>query len=726
MRAFFFFLLLIAWVDIWAECSSNWQVFGGSQVVSVPNVQGVCSQSGLVDLKAACSQGRENVNCPESYESGGYYYYNPFKGSGLIYYSSGQFACTSLSTVCASASTLQTLEVGCYYQSRCNNKCEADSLACISSGHTWVPGSGTQCGTCNDNTACNQYQTQCESSNGVFSGSVVTVNGSKCCRAICNVCNSESINNMYNVKKKICCDNNQAPPDPNLACKDAVLPSSGCGMVYSNYGNFSDGGWQCSDPSSSFEAGERFAQCFTSSSSGAGSSSSSDVSSSSDGENSSGSGDGDDGCEECPYLDSLLDTLRAQKAIVNDILQCITNPGLCSANDDNNEGDTVVIPDWVAEKMDSSLLFDTLKIHYIDSIKQVLESVLYTDSASLKADSIALHTLSTDLENIDNTIKSLSDTTRDLFRRLTNSNKINTESLTVHIDSLYKYQKLISESMDSAIYGAGGFNKIDGLTDSAIKYFRQIRYYDSIYHKNFSDTFAVLHSAIGDIGVNIGYNLGYGDTASKTLRNDLEGIKGAIDGIGNMLGGSSVDTSGGQSWGGYIDDGERLGDSIVDASGWNQLKNTNLDTVFENALNEFQSPDSVDKENNDSLASLAARLNDSLVAQNDTIKSHLPDSLSVWADSLKVYAPFADFDSLIYSAIGAKIPNRDDCPEDCQKWTINIPRMGLNSYTVDFGLCLGRAPLGNQSVFAFLKLMLRIIVSWICIFLIYKTFVGLI
>lgn len=172
--------------------------------------------------------------------------------------------------------------------------------------------------------------------------------------------------------------------------------------------------------------------------------------------------------------------------------------------------------------------------------------------------------------------------------------------------------------------------------------------------------------------------------------------------------------------------GENTGDSIVTSYGWQNFKNLNVDSNYNAALSGFSNKsDSLSDVVGDSLSDRAARLNDSLVRKNDSLKRNLPDTLSKYADSLVIWAPFADFDSIIYSTIGTRIPNRDECPEDCQKWSVSIPVIGLINYTVDYGLCLGRASLGNLSVLAFMKLLIRVIVAITCVMIIYRTLIGL-
>lgn len=243
---------------------------------------------------------------------------------------------------------------------------------------------------------------------------------------------------------------------------------------------------------------------------------------------------------------------------------------------------------------------------------------------------------------------------------------------------------------------------------------------------SYGDTLHNVHNSIIDIASNVSFKLGYGDTASSSLRQDLGGLKLSIDRIGDMLEGSQVDTSGLGVWGTYLENGVILGDSIVSSYGWHNLNEINVDSNYSAALAGINfKTDSIVSVVDDSLSDLAGRLNDSLIRKNDSLKRGLPDTLTKYADSLIIWAPFADFDSIIYSTIGTRIPNRDDCPEDCQSWSVSIPVIGLVNYTVDYGLCLGRASLGNLSVLAFLKLLIRIIVAITCVMIIYRTLVAI-
>ena len=414
--------------------------------------------------------------------------------------------------------------------------------------------------------------------------------------------------------------------------------------------------------------------------------------------------------------------------------------------------------------MDSSLKLDSGQVRELIRIDSSLKYVIRIDSALLASDSVTRKAIIGGLLGNDSTVDALNDSTRKWLRRISDSlgvyndsNRlylgyiadsigISVDSLITHIDSIkrsipkdvfdsiLKYQKQLAESEDSIIID--GLPSIDSLIDSSLKYWRMGLGYDSIYNGIFKDSIKTIHDAISDIGGNIGYGLGYGDTASTTLRGDLDGVKSAIasldssvsGGIGDIVGllaGTSVDTASANYGRGFVASGQRMGDSVKSALGWGYVDTLNIDSLYARALSGYKS-DSISQDVLDSLNQLGGRLNDSLVAKTDSIKAALPSVLDSMADSLVLWAPFADFDSIIYSSIGAHIPNRAECPENCQKWTVSIPIIGLHSYTVDFGLCLGRASFAGLSVLGFLKLLIRIIVAYTCIMTIGRVLVRMI
>lgn len=227
------------------------------------------------------------------------------------------------------------------------------------------------------------------------------------------------------------------------------------------------------------------------------------------------------------------------------------------------------------------------------------------------------------------------------------------------------------------------------------------------------DTLHRIHQSIQDIGEDISQRLGYGDSATTTLRDELRGYFTGVE----------VDTGAVGFANTWVSEGESLGDSLGRAIGWiGGLDTVVADSVYVRAGWDTSGFDSINGFIGDTLGGILDSLHLQLKKENDSIKGSLPDSLTVWADSLIKVSPFVSFDSLIYSTIGARIPNSDNCPEDCQSWSLNLPRFGLINYTVDFGLCLGRVPLGGMNVLGFLKLLVRLVIVWTCISIVMWTF----
>ena len=208
-----------------------------------------------------------------------------------------------------------------------------------------------------------------------------------------------------------------------------------------------------------------------------------------------------------------------------------------------------------------------------------------------------------------------------------------------------------------------------------------------------------------------------------TLGDSLGEIHSTLKEIEGLLNGEEVDTSGYSSWGDLIGEGESLGDSIGIASGWTDgLDSVDIDSVYAAAVADSLNVDSIGEFIDSSLQKHLDSLHSALKESIDSNRTSLLDSMDVWADTIAALAPFADFDSLIYSTIGSRVPNTDQCPENCQKWSINLPGFGLANYSVDFGLCLGRSVLGNLSVLGFLRLLVRLVVVWTCIWFVIWNF----
>ena len=709
----------------------------------------------------------------------------------------------------------------------CGARCARERIQCELKGWTFVD-STCECLEPCDQTLCDGYQSQCAQMQGTFTGDVRRIDGTCCCVANCNTCSKEALKTKMEQKTKQCCSQNLAPPEDTRRCSQML--ERGCGMSIPVLTGESGDNWACRDPNLSNEALTSFVEnCFGSSSSTAGSSSgglSSEGGGTSDGGGSSGGTPPyPEGCDECPWLDSILDTLTAQKAIVGSIYDCMYVPNLCNTEQTTSDPfqfDTAWY-NYVHPYLDTSLRLDSQQLEALKRLDTNQLKLLESNIEQLRNDTLLRLAVSGGFSQTQDAISQarssivhLNDTTRKWLDRISSKIGFTTDSLIAHIDSvrkdipvhvldsILKYQKQLAEKEDSIVLG--DLPAIDSLIDSVVFYWRMSIYNDSVRRLENNDSLYALHDAIDAVALRMSYLLGYGDTASSDLRKDLfsmnDTVKAHLDSIAARLGistdsliahidglnGSSmdslrvdlnsfsesfkayrdsviayfgaflsaessynvtfkdsigaihgalgellakfspgaIDTNGLGVWASYMRSGENMGDSIVRSYGWQNLKNLNVDSNYSAALAGFPNKtDSVSAVVDDSLSDRAARLNDSLVRKNDSLKRSLPDTLTKYADSLVIWAPFADFDSIIYSTIGTRIPNRDDCPEDCQSWSVSIPVIGLVNYTVDYGLCLGRASLGSLSVLAFLKLLIRIIVAITCVMIIYRTLVAI-
>lgn len=699
--------------------------------------------------------------CGGSIEEGGYFYY----GCNVPYGAGSMCNDGNWGTTLA-----QKNWVTCVY--RCGSQCDVDSIICVQNGSTWREDASASCGkSCQEPCNCDDYQANCESLNGEFSGNCANANpeGGQCCVATCYLCNTAAAQKQQEMAKKVCCASGMVPPKLSDYCFNMPPPGK-CGMNYSNVRNDFDSQWKCRelDENSSQKMVNWYREaCLESSSSAVESSPSSGASSGGDGSSSSGSPYPPD-CPECPWLDSILDTLTAQKGVVDEIRTCVLFPSLCGAeSEDLPQIDTSLLP-YLRPFMDSTVKLsreqiellahlDTNMLKILDSLSKLPKS----DTALMLAVNAASSNIEGKLNTVNTSIVHMNDSTKKWLRRIADSTGISRDSLINHLDSIknriptdildsiLKYQKLASESDSIAVNV--DLSSIDSLIDSTVSYFNKSLRADSLRGEKLNDSLAAIHDAIQDISYKMYQLLGYGDTASNTLRNDIEGVSSAVNeyrdsalkyfalfgdsmgainsALGALLGKLSpgaIDTNGLGVWASYMRSGENMGDSIVNSYGWQNLKNLDVDSNYSAALGGLSNKtDSISGVVDDSLSNKAARLNDSLVRKNDSLKRNLPDTLTKYADSLVIWAPFADFDSIIYSTLGTRIPNKDECPEDCQKWSVSIPIIGLVNYTVDYGLCLGRASLGNLSVLAFLKLLIRIIVAITCVMIIYRTLIGL-
>lgn len=661
----------------------------------------------------------------------------------------------------------------------CTSQCEADSLSCVIKGNEWIPGTGGQCGTCNDcdeqcqceerpgmiwngtecvedSSLCAEDRATCVRAGGVFAGSTNT----GCCISTCDLCNNATMLRWKNLKTAECCNQGMAPPDSIRDCR--TMSSNECGMSISTLSTMTTTDYECQDPNLDAQVKQRFFdQCFepASSSSEGGPGSSSGGGTSSEGGNSSAGDYGD--CQECPWLDSILDTLTKTKKNTDDIVTCLTTPNLCA-------GLSIQIPDsiktpvfafdtafrkYLKPLMDSSLKVDSLQLKALLKLDTNQLKLLNVDSASLKNDTVTWTKFDALGNVIDTSVHSQNDTTRKWFKRIADSIGVSTDSLAAHIDSIIrhipdsvldsivKYQRYATDNFDSVLFGHGkGFSLVDSLIDSSVKYFKESNQKWNEYVSMYGDSTQKIHEEILDLpGRNasaIGSALGYGDTATSTLRGDLNGIREAIEGLGDTNGLGGHGGGYGDSLGRYRDSinkyyisDERFGelvDSTEAAWGVDSL-DARWDSSYAYGLCEGDDcpPCSDDScmgslsanfvQRADSIARIAG---DSLEASTKRQRDSLPTFWDSTFKELKQYSWFGSFDSTFLANIGAKIPNSNTCPEHCFAQDVN----GTYAYVaynmhLDWKLCRPIAPnvLNSLNAFDILKLLARILTVVTCL-----------
>lgn len=574
-----------------------------------------------------CQNGEQLLNggagsCPPTYQYNGWIYTGAIEICGHY------------------QSTCNVNTSGCLYTTRCNNKCEADSvqfggiiLECQydiveDKWYKWTCHGGNSCqggycqqefyddaslceekycednpSGCIDSTVCDEARQRCRKLGGVFEGHPLEDG----CSSSCNTCGTNATKQILKIKTESCCSQGLAP-EVDAMCRTDV--QSGVGETYSTNANL-----KCADPNLSQEAAGWYAEYCSgehdwgdegsSSSGGEGESSSSGEDEYSSGEGFS-SAEGLEG-DYYPILDTIRDTLIDIRRNVENIYLCLVTPSACAGLSTGQ--DTVIV----------NVPSDSVKLKDISSKLTVLDTSIHNSNDRL-------------LEGISHANDTL-------------------------IDSMRKY------------LNSSGFS---------------------------GDTL--------------------GDSLGK-IHGTLEEIKGALDG-------EEVDTTGYGSWGDLVGEGTAIGDSIGVASGWvGGLDTVNIDSVFSAAVaSDSLNADSIGEHVDSLLQARLDSLHNELKLSIDSSRTSLLDSMDVWADTIAALAPWADFDSLIYSTIGAKIPNSDNCPENCQQWSLNLPGFGLVNYTVDFGLCLGRSVLGNLSALGFIRLLIRLVVVWTCIWFVIWNF----
>lgn len=682
---------------------------------------------------------------------------------------------------------------------KCDTQREADSTQCLINGMSWVDGS------CLDNSLCDDSRSQCEAASGTFSGSVISYNGQACCSAECNLCSKSAMERRMAQKIALCCRQGMAPPGKEKMCQTPVGHAGfKCGMVISQVSDEAYD-WSCRDPGLDEENFQSYIEnCEGGSSDSQNSSSSTGGSSSGTGESSSGTGPYPEGCEECPWLDSILDTLIAIKGKVDGIEECVTDPLLCM-NVEPSEGDSFDYGylDSIIVLLDSSLKLDISQRSILGSMDTTLLKMLLNDSLARKIDSAMKRDALKNDTNLRRTMADGNYTSDTNFRalreeiyHLDTATISHLDSIIKHLpdsilDSIRKYQDSALDRFDSALWGKGvGFSLIDSMVDSVVKYFQVSNHYDSMYAIMFGDTMSKVMEKLENLSFGIDGNLsfqveldygplGYGDTATVTLRDDMnrmrEDITNAIldidtsvgndlkelveeqkgfyifstgygvsgsstlkDDINNIAGDlvrklDSTWSQGNADTGAVnvqIGDGNLTADSIANEYGFNKI-NFARDTAAVVAAERAQLvEDSTsmclgdecvyyksDKAIDDSLRQRMQSASDSIVQWNEEFYR---DSMDGIVDrvvrTLDSINPFGVFDSTLVKTLGMKIPNTNTCPEHCSKFKVDLPfAFGLLPVDLDFGMCTPYVVMGNQNVLSFLRFVIRCVVAVMCI-----------
>lgn len=640
-------------------------------------------------------------------------------------------------------------QTDCVYTLKCSNQCEADSVVCLNNGNSWdsqncecreecpeepcAEGSvwdPDSCACVSD--PCAPDRSACRSVGGKWSGSFDKV--LNCCSSVCDVCSNAASRNVFRLKRNQCCSQNQAPPADDSRCDLPV--QSGCGMSTSQFTDPSSGDWNCQDPNGSDAAHSRYYEMCSddwdgggggSSDSGGGSSSSegssSSMSSSSEGSSSSqgdggssSSGEGGDGdCPECPLLEDIKEVLGSIDGTTSDILLCLQIPHLCPALDQD-----VDLSGVIKELQDIEDIAGDIRDYSFTSLRN--DTVTWT-----KFDALG--------NVVDTSIHVMNDTTRKWLNAIADSLGVGTDSLIAHLDSLIKtipdsvmdsivkYQKYATDNFDSIIYGTGkGFSLVDSLIDSSVKYFQESNRIWNNYIDTYADSMGSVHSTLEFLpyrtAEQIGYELGYGDTASSTLRGDLNGIKGAIDGLGDGIG-AGVAAGLDSAWGeGTALEGSGYGGYGSDSSGYSGV----LEGAAGEGAGSADTSYAIEGDTCTTVDCIAAKVNVDSMGQafSDSLASdyaRISDSAGTWFDSIRQNLKFVDFDSVLLEPLKNVVPNLNACPEECFKGRITTIR-GMQATEFDLGVCKNFTIGGvNINALLFVRLLLRILTAVCCIYI---------
>ena len=611
----------------------------------------------------------------------------------------GEYTCTSVSGIpvfcsnywqngCYKGSYGYKTSVYCVQPIRCDSQEEIDSLVCINEGNVWKNG---QCQGPLDSTACDSYRQECESFGGRFTGNVVTSDVSETgCLSFCDMCTSEGQELYRKSRALVCCRKGMAPPASVTSCQNLELSGSP-DMSFSSFDCDNRGGYDCecedinSDNASTYNSicnNNEWPDDTTGSGGGSDESSSSEEGSPSD-----TSGDW-----EYDYRDSLhriikYDSINMENSSA--ILSCLLSPVSCDGL--NSGGDSVV----VNVPSDSTILKD------IRQNQQTMNTLV--DTSIHNSFDYLGNVLDTSIHGSSNRLGSTIDVS------LGRAN----DSL---IDSIGKYIRGMSERTSDSLHDVA--EAVRGLNGS-------IQNMDSANRAYLSDLPGKNASA-----------LGYGDTASTTLRGDLEGIREAIEGLGDTSGLGGYGDGYGDSLGRYRDSinkyyisDERFGelvDSTEVAWGVDSL-DARWDSSYAYGLcNGDDCPPCSDDSCMGSLPanfvqradSIARIAGDSLEASTKRQRDSLPTFWDSTFKELKQYSWFGSFDSTFLANIGAKIPNSNTCPEHCFAQDVN----GTYAYVaynmhLDWKLCRPIAPdvLNSLNAFDILKLLARVLTVVTCL-----------
>lgn len=196
------FALAVASVSSWGACYSTQQYADGPNQEDYgtpcgPDRGQMCSDCGL------CSSGCGPVRY--------------WTGSQYLYLSGGSIGQISLQFCNASSNTSCSRNASCWYSYACSSQAEADSVACVKNP------SLPRC-----QTACTEYQNDCESRGGVWKGSLTS---DTTCASTCDLCGTPQSQAMREYIYNSCCEGGLTP---NYTCGFPGGPSSISGMVYSD------------------------------------------------------------------------------------------------------------------------------------------------------------------------------------------------------------------------------------------------------------------------------------------------------------------------------------------------------------------------------------------------------------------------------------------------------------------------------------------------------------